>query len=84
MYHTAEIQYQNGVIDKAQWDTEAAAILGSLDSRRVRDWWSAVGRAFFGAEFEEFVDSLISSKPPTDSVWQTIAKWTDRKFPAKR
>jgi len=41
------LQYQNGIIDEAQWQTELAVIIFILDSQRTRDWWEKVGRNAF-------------------------------------
>ena len=34
------LQYRDGVIDEAQWETEVIIIRWLLDSERTRDWWA--------------------------------------------
>jgi hypothetical protein len=68
----AWLQHKNGVIDDIQWNTEVAVVQFSIDARRIRDWWTSVGRAAFGGEFADFIDSLIHANPPTDSTFREI------------
>jgi hypothetical protein len=70
------LQYQNGIIDEAQWQTELAVIIFVLDSQRTRDWWEKVGRNAFSYQYSEFVDSLIQNNPPTEVLWKSITNWT--------
>jgi hypothetical protein len=70
------LQYQNGIIDETQWQTELAVIIFVFDSQRTRDWWEKVGRNAFSDQYSEFVDSLIQNNPPTEVLWKSITNWT--------
>jgi len=71
----AWLQYRNGVIDASQWETEMTAIKALLDTARTRDWWSRLGRVSFGDEFADFVESTITSQPPSEVVFQAWSDW---------
>lgn len=75
----AWLQHENGVIDDAQWDTEAAVIMFFIDSHRVRDWWIEVGSSGFSVQFSTFIDRLIEANSPTDSTFRAVASWADKK-----
>ena len=68
-------QYQDGVIDDAQWATEVNVIRFVFDSERNRQWWERMGRAAFSAEFSDFVESVISDSTPTNSLWPAYTEW---------
>ncbi len=70
------LQYQSGIVDEAQWQTELAVILFILDSQRTRDWWEKVGRNAVSDQYSEFVDGLIQNNPPTEVLWKSITNWT--------
>lgn len=71
----AWLQYNNGVIDDAQWSTELAVLLFFIDSHRVRDWWTNIGQAAFGNEFATFVDALCNEHKPTNSSLAAMGNW---------
>ena len=72
----AWLQYRDGNIDEAQWQTEVSVIKFFLDQDRVRVWWSKLGRVAFGDEYSNFIDSLIADLPATNSTFQTSTTWS--------
>jgi len=70
------LQYQRGLIDASQWDTERAVVISVLDNERVRLWWTRSGRFVVGQEFQSFVDAIIADNPVTDS-WSKLQNWSD-------
>jgi len=72
----AWLQFRDGTIDEAQWQTEVSVLRFYLDSPRVRKWWSRLGRAGFGDEYADFVDGLIATQPPTNKLYETLVSWT--------
>ena len=77
----AWLQHNNGVVDDTQWNTELAVLLFFLDSDRIRDWWTNVGRSAFGNEFSEFVDGLCEEHNPTNSSFKGMANWVSVESP---
>ena len=74
--HFAWLQYRNGVIDEAQWETERAVIRQFLSSQRVRDWWAKLGRGGFGDEFADFLDEQVKDQPADERTFRAVANWT--------
>ena len=72
----AWLQHRNKAIDDSQWETEIAVIRFYFDSQRVQDWWKALGRAAFGNEYSDFVDSIIHTQSPSETTVQALATWT--------
>ena len=72
----AWLQFRDGTIDKAQWQTEEAVLRFYLDSPMVRTWWTKLGRAGFGDEYADFVDSLIATQPATNKLYEALVSWT--------
>ena len=59
----AWLQYQSGLIDQEQWDTELSVIRLLLAQRRTRLWWSEQGRTRVSAKFSAFVDGVVKNTP---------------------
>ncbi len=59
------LQYQNGVLDEATWESYRGAIVAQLGSPRARIWWQnfAVGTGMFDSEFTALVDDLLKNSP---------------------
>ena len=72
----AWLQHRNGAIDDSQWETELAVIRFYFDSQRVQDWWTLLGRAAFGHEYADFIDSVMRAQSPTETLVQALGKWT--------
>lgn len=72
------LQYNAGIIDRAQWDTEIVVISNILSTPRARDWWKKVGRVSFAEDFVAFVDDLLMDRPATLGHWQTLGNWAER------
>ena len=72
----AWLQYQDGVIDENQWNSEVVVIQVVFDSSRTRLWWNSLGREYFKGGFRDFVDGLLESQPATDRLWQLESNWT--------
>lgn len=72
----AWLQHRNGVIDDSQWETELSVIRFYFDSQRVQDWWNALGRAAFGNEYADFIDSLVRDQSPTETLVPAFTAWT--------
>ena len=64
------LQYRDGIIDEAQWDTEVVVILWILDTPRTRDWWENIGQFSYSAGFVEFVGELLNDNPTTGDSWR--------------
>ena len=69
------LQYENGIIDQEQWDTEVGVIGIVLSSVRTRKWWEEVGKAQFNPEFSAFVDDYLQNIPVSDEFWQAQKSW---------
>ena len=72
------LQYRDGVIDEAQWETEVIIIRWLLDSERTRDWWANSGRFQSNLSFVAFVDAELQSHPTTLDSWRRETNWTKR------
>jgi len=57
----AHFQYRKGAIEQADWQEVVAGVHFWLRARRTRKWWDGFGRAFFGAEFQAFIDHQIQT-----------------------
>ncbi len=59
------LQYQNGVLDEATWNTYRSSIVAMLLSSSARAWWQnyAVGLNAFDTRFISLVDELIANTP---------------------
>lgn len=69
------LQYQDGIIDKRQWDTEAGVIGIVLSSVRTRKWWNKIGRDNFNPEFSAFIDNYLQDIPVSDEFWKAQNSW---------
>jgi hypothetical protein len=74
----AWLQYRDGVIDDAQWNTEFNVLAAFLDSSRTRLWWNTIGRDFFSEEFVRFVDSEVLVRPATDQILPLLTVWSSQ------
>jgi hypothetical protein len=70
------LQYRNGQIDETQWATELVVMQNVLGTNRTRNWWKAMGRETFGAEFSSFVDDSVQDQPTTDEWWKKMQNWS--------
>lgn len=75
----AWLQFQEGAIGEAQWETEQAVLFSIFDSPKSRVWWNNAGRHYFGPTFVAFVDSLLSQSKATGRVWPTAEGWDNPK-----
>ena len=59
------LQYQNGVLDEATWETYRSSIVAFLGSSSCRTWWQkyAVVRRAFDSRFITLVDELLANAP---------------------
>ena len=73
----AFLQYQDGAIDKEQWDAEISVTKSIMNAERVRKWWSIVGRNNSSPEFSEFVDSQVIVEPVTEGGWHDFVNWSN-------
>lgn len=71
----AWLQYNNGVIDQAQWETELAVIDLFLTSSRVRSWWERRGRAGVSDDFGDFIEKRAPDISITDDYWVGQQEW---------
>jgi hypothetical protein len=71
------LQFQSGLIDEEQWQTELAVIRSIMSASRIRLWWARLGRTYVSSEFATFIDELIKS-PSTSDDWDTITHWSDQ------
>jgi hypothetical protein len=58
----AWLQYQKGIIDEDQWQTELAVIYVNLTTKRTRSWWNKIGCHVFNPRFAEFVEDTLAGK----------------------
>jgi len=72
----AWLQFQDGAIAEAQWETEVAVLLSIFDSSLSRLWWDRIGRQVVGPDFAAFVDENLGASPPTDEVWPSVVTWS--------
>ena len=70
----AWLQYQNGIIDENQWQTEKGVIELLLTFKRNRVWWKKIGKIPFSPQFTTFVDALIEGKPDND-IGKLFLNW---------
>ena len=68
-------QYREGAIDREQWATENNVIQFVFDTQRTRDWWNHIGRGPFGTEFTVFIENILRTYPPTETMWQGYISW---------
>ena len=73
----AWLQYKNGVIDAAQWETELLVTKLFLDSKKLRIWWNRVGKLGFSKEYVKFIEELIQESPATDEGFTLEFTWFD-------
>ena len=69
------LQYRDGSIDDAQWETEVFVIRWMLDSERTRQWWVNIGRRNVSPGFGSFVDADMQSQPGTGDGWLSETNW---------
>ena len=72
----AWLQFRDGAIDEAQWETEVAVLLGIFDSSMSLLWWGRLGRDAVGPDFAAFIDQILELNPPTDELWPTALSWS--------
>ena len=72
----AWLQYQNGLIDQSQWNTEMAVTRIVLSAPRTRLWWAKLGRSYVSKEYAAFVDGLIKDTPTVDK-WAASTNWSN-------
>ena len=73
------LQYQNGVIDESQWETENLVSQVFVDSKRFREWWSKVGEPTFSKSFVIYIEGLIKKGPATDTYWSSSLRWASNR-----
>jgi hypothetical protein len=71
------LQYQDELIDDSQWNAEVRNIEVIFDSTRTRLWWDRSGRLAFDGRFARFVDEVLASDPATNTIWNTMATWSE-------
>jgi len=72
----AWLQYEGGLIDDDQWNTELAVTRIVVSAPRTRLWWTRLGRNYVSAEYAAFVDGLIKDQPTSDK-WETSTTWAN-------
>lgn len=72
----AWLQYRNGLIDEAQWNTEMAVTRIVLSAPRTRLWWNKLGHSYVSNEYAAFVDGLVKGTPTTDK-WEMTTTWSN-------
>lgn len=72
------LQWQDGTMDDAQWQTEYSVIRLIMDSPRVRQWWNASGSLTVSPEFATFVNDYIGASEATGLGWQTYTTWANQ------
>jgi len=62
------LQYQNGVLDKATWESYRGSLVAMFGNVRGKAWWQnyAVGNELFDPQFTADVNELIASAPTRD------------------
>ena len=75
------LQYQDGTIGEAQWNTEVLVIRWTLDSERTLDWWEQVGRNNVNPDFVKFVDDDIQKHPGRLDSWRSETSWSKSTAP---
>jgi hypothetical protein len=60
-------QYQNGVLDKATWESYRSSIM-AVASARFHTWWKnyAVARRALDPKFISLVDEMLANTPPVE------------------
>lgn len=69
------LQYRDGIIDAAQWQSEVLIIRWTLGTPRTQDWWQNTGRFNANPEFVDFVDQEMRNNPPTRDSWRLETNW---------
>lgn len=66
----AWLQYQKGIIDKDQWQTEQMVIIVTMTPKRNKLWWDKIGRNLFNPQFVKFIDKILveSTDPGTMQI----------------
>lgn len=72
------LQYQNGAIDEAQWNTEKIVISVVLSPRRTQTWWEKISKYNYNPDFVSYVDSHILDHPSTVDNWSVQSNWADK------
>ncbi len=69
------LQYQNGVLDEATWDSYRSSIVTGLANSRARTFWQnvAVSREMFDSEFVSLVNELLADEPVRNQSWVVAA-----------
>jgi len=59
------LQYQNGVLDKATWESYRNSLVAMFGNVRGKAWWQnyAVDNEFFDPQFTAVVSDLIANAP---------------------
>jgi len=57
------LQYRNGVLDQATWETYRGAIAGNLSNPRSRRWWQETAQRYFDPGFVEEVNAFLIDVP---------------------
>ncbi len=65
------LQYRNGVIDRATWETYQRMIPEHLGTQRAQNWWQ-ISTHFMDPGFVESVNELLASPLPT-SFFEELA-----------
>ena len=71
------LQWESGVIDETQWQSEFVILRGFLQAPRVRLWWENVGHMTVSHEFRQFVEAEIDSLPPTNGIFEAQTQWAN-------
>ena len=72
----AWLQYRNGLIDDAQWNTEMVVTRTVLSAPRTRLWWTKLGHTYVSEEYAAFVDGLVMGAPLADK-WEASTNWSN-------
>ncbi len=68
------LQYENGTLDDATWQSHRLTLIGQLSAPQARAWWQnyAVERVY-GSEFISMVNELLANVPVFDGSSPHIA-----------
>lgn len=70
------MQYVNGLLDEATWQSYRNVILINHASGRGRVWWEKIGRTIVDPEFAKTVDALLVDAAAHE-IYKDLASWDE-------
>ncbi len=61
LFSAGHFQYKTGALSEGEWHESRAVLQYWLRSPGCQAWWAKLGRASFGPDFREYVDSEIAA-----------------------